>query len=355
MQYHEDEYDAPAPTSYFRRQGRPWSPDAHDPLPTLPRHHDRQYRPHDDAPSYGAWSGGRQQQQRRREASEESVEALDLADYSRIAQAHSSRYVPFRRDEREYPEYPPSPPPARPFSAMSHDTPSLVSSPDTLSSQQSYARTGPSHRPFSLPPPSSYTSLRTPPTSHAHSDPRIRRSLDSVHEHGHPPPPGAEFDLARFPAWSRHWYDDDAVDKPAKRPRASDPPPSRAAFFDPGFAADPSAGFFDPYLGSAGAASSRGADLLPWSQRDSVDGGAQLGEDIKEERMRMLEREFGPDAPGARPPPPTRVVGSVDERGNLITQGPRKRLAVRALEILLAVAVAASALYAVLVRCSLYE
>ena len=60
----------------------------------------------------------------------------------------------------------------------------------------------------------------------------------------------------------------------------------------------------------------------------------------------MLEREFGREAQPGSVGPEARVVGSVDEKGNLITQGPRKRLAARVTEILLALAIAASSIYA---------
>ncbi|KAI0026584.1 hypothetical protein K488DRAFT_65865, partial [Vararia minispora EC-137] len=61
----------------------------------------------------------------------------------------------------------------------------------------------------------------------------------------------------------------------------------------------------------------------------------------------MLEREFGPNAPSSAFAAPDRVVGSVDERGNLVTEGSRKRLAARIVEVLLALTIAVSALYAV--------
>ncbi|KAI0030760.1 hypothetical protein K488DRAFT_87490, partial [Vararia minispora EC-137] len=213
------DYDSPPPTSYFRGQRRPWSPDPQDPFPSVHRQHDHTYQPHSDASAMVEWYAGRPHQQRR-DPSSASVEALDLADYSRIVQARSSHFAPF---QPEYPEYPPSPPPARPFSAASRDTPSLTSSPDTLSSQSYHIHSDPSHRPFSLPPPSSYTSLRTPPSSNQHHEPHIRQSLDSVQERPLGNGPDAEIDIARFPAWSRHWYA--APPEQDKKSRTSFPQP----------------------------------------------------------------------------------------------------------------------------------
>lgn len=73
--------------------------------------------------------------------------------------------------------------------------------------------------------------------------------------------------------------------------------------------------------------------------------------------MRLLEKEFGQNAPSGkaqdndfldengRP-----LVGTVDQRGNLVTQGPKKRLATRILQILFALTAAIPSIYAALVR-----
>lgn len=71
--------------------------------------------------------------------------------------------------------------------------------------------------------------------------------------------------------------------------------------------------------------------------------------------MRLLEKEFGQNAPSGkaqdndfldengRP-----LVGTVDQRGNLVTQGPKKRLATRILQILFALTAAIPSIYAAL-------
>ena len=61
----------------------------------------------------------------------------------------------------------------------------------------------------------------------------------------------------------------------------------------------------------------------------------------------MLEREFGKNA--GKDAEPERVVGSVDERGRLITEGPKKRLAVRWIQFLLALTAAVTSIYSGLV------
>lgn len=63
--------------------------------------------------------------------------------------------------------------------------------------------------------------------------------------------------------------------------------------------------------------------------------------------MRMLEREFGKNAKNADEPEHT--VGSVDPKGKLITEGPKKRLAVRCIQVFLALTAAISSIYSGLV------
>ncbi len=61
----------------------------------------------------------------------------------------------------------------------------------------------------------------------------------------------------------------------------------------------------------------------------------------------MLEREFAKDA--GKDAEPERVVGSVDGRGKFITEGPKKRLAVRWIQFLLALTAVISSIYSGLV------
>jgi hypothetical protein len=78
---------------------------------------------------------------------------------------------------------------------------------------------------------------------------------------------------------------------------------------------------------------------------------------VKEERMRMLEREFG-----AQSEPKSRsdaydgldengkpLIGSVDHKGRLVTEGPKKRIALRMLQIILTLTAGVPSIYAALV------
>lgn len=66
--------------------------------------------------------------------------------------------------------------------------------------------------------------------------------------------------------------------------------------------------------------------------------------------MRMLEREFGGKGKAKESEEGETMVGSVDRNGKLITQGPKKRLAVRWLEVLLALLAGGASIYAGVVR-----
>lgn len=67
--------------------------------------------------------------------------------------------------------------------------------------------------------------------------------------------------------------------------------------------------------------------------------------------MRMLEQEFGPNAKGKEPRDTDEpMIGSVDGKGRLITDGPKKRIAARVVQILLSLAAAIPSIYAALVR-----
>lgn len=109
-----------------------------------------------------------------------------------------------------------------------------------------------------------------------------------------------------------------------------------------------------PYsaTGSSNKHSSRD-NLAPWNadpeSGDIVDPG------MKEERMRMLEQEFGGKQlteKEEREAERRALIGTVDEQGDLITAGPKKRAAMRWLETLLALGASALSVYIALVRLS---
>ncbi|KAG6844917.1 hypothetical protein H0H87_002401 [Tephrocybe sp. NHM501043] len=281
-------------------------------------------------------------QRQRREASDASVEALDLADYSRTL--HS-------REQDEYLAYPPHTPPL--LSLTSIDTPQLPSfaSRGGTRSSNTHSTQPHSHRPFSLPPPSRYNSHTS---HHSHNLPEAHiRSQDS------------EIDISHFPIWSRNWYD-----IPGSIPRSSSPPDmytpipisrlnSKRSPFDPGqIYPDPDNLSSDTYglVPSSYHGHDSTRNLLPWSS-DPLDS-APIHSLLKQERMRMLEREFGLkvdkgpvelddgqilDEHG-KP-----LVGTVNANGYLITQGPKKRAALRILQIALALTAAIPSIFAALV------
>ncbi|KAG6814590.1 hypothetical protein H0H92_000119 [Tricholoma furcatifolium] len=279
-------------------------------------------------------------QPRHREVSDASVEALDLADYSRTLQI---------RQEDRFPSSPPHP-------RTSLDTlpqPSLVSRNGTLSTNL-HSRSSQSHRPFSVPPPSQHFGA----TSHRPTDSLYGlEARTQAYE--------SEIDITRFPAWSRNWYNTNgSVVGPTSLPDIYTPIPTsylnpkfKRSPFDLGqlhptsedLSSDPNA--FTP-APSYGHESTR--DLLPWGP-DPVNAGP-IDSNLKEERMRMLEREFGPKAKDKGfietddgqilDENGVPVIGTVDAKGNLVTQGPKKRAALRVLQILLTLAAGGPSIYA---------
>ncbi len=102
-----------------------------------------------------------------------------------------------------------------------------------------------------------------------------------------------------------------------------------------------------------GHESTRG--LLPWSHSDS--SATAVDPITKGERIRMLERAF----PNNSKPKPQGdfldedgkpLIGTVDMRGNLVTQGPKKRITVRILQILFSLGAGIPAIYVAVVRCT---
>ncbi|KAJ6623459.1 hypothetical protein B0H10DRAFT_2009820 [Mycena sp. CBHHK59/15] len=361
--YSDPRLDTPPPQSQFRR---PWSPDPYDSLPsarnsrnTQPHH--ASYFPEDpypaqpdygfDYPEYGS--------------------APPRREPPTAHQAIPYQQSPFQ-DRYGQDLYPPSPPLHRPLAAR---PPSVVSRMEAFSSNtHSHSSRGrnPPRRPYSLPPP----------TVQSHSSRHSRISSPHSANHDHPflhnpglfPKQGPhssklDIDTAHFPAWSRNWYNNKPKAAPSSPPDiyTTLPPSSynsnKRTPFDPGNTLrhdsfPRSSDVYDPYghpSSSLGFDSSR--DLLPWSS-DPPDYGPTIDASLKEERMRMLEREFGPNAKAKRPAGNggdfldengRPLVGTVDPKGQLVTKGPRKRTALRVTQILLSLAAAIPSIYAALI------
>jgi hypothetical protein len=309
---------------------RPWSPDPTDPLPPL-----RSFavRTSDRTSATSPYPG--------HDASEPSIDALDLADYARTL----NRY-PFPSDPA-YDDYL-LPPPPRSVSVASHASlhpPSLVSSRGTPTSQ---SHNTPSlryttHSAF-LPsvPISSLTqpSVYIPPNNPLYSPYISHPPLDTTSFQGGVP--NSEIDISQFPAWSRGWYmKDGGIPKTGPQSEVS-----HALFFDPSYRPTGLAGNYDLY---AATNSTSPRDFVPWSSTDTPNYDLSMDPELKEERIRMLEHEFR----SGTVVPTTEPLGSVDEKGRLVTDGPKKRVAVRVVETLLALGIAVSVVYAALVRCYL--
>ncbi|CAL1705140.1 unnamed protein product [Somion occarium] len=352
--------ETPPPASRFRR---PWSPEPYDPAPSSSLSRYPEFRNQDDPQTSSSRNRGR-------EPSDVSVEALDLADYARTLARNTNThsYAPIHRSnyiEQQahpflpYDQYPPSPPPLRPFALASQDSlspPSLLSpsasSAQSRSGSSSTRSFAPRHRPFSLPTPSlPQRSLQSHPSQTEYNNADGGRQ--GIY-HGFKSEP--EIDITQFPAFTRGWY--------AKRPELGsqepyDPyspsdslykgsnDPHKVSPFDPSYDTNnyPSPPPSYPHIPAHGSRSSRDANLFPWSA-DPPENQPPLDPEIKEERMRMLEREFGGKGKGKSFEDDEKVVGSVDGKGRILTEGPKKRLAVRWLQILLALMAGGASIYA---------
>lgn len=281
---------------------------------------------------------------RRREASDVSVEALDLADYAMTLRQRGPESDPYespfdRHNDQPHHRSAPLFPPAtasgsgfdRPYSAQSRDTayppPSLVSGGATSVSSHGNDSPYAIRRPQSLPPVHS---------ANPFSVPRMPAIFAAQRQHPAAPAsePTMDHDVRQFPAWSRGWYEQRGkqAEEPGYRPFSPQTPPSEFGV--------------SPYQFPAAAGSQR--DLLPWSaERDGP--GHQVTESVKEERMKMLEREFGGEGKRSKfKDDEEGIIGSVDQTGKLITAGPVKRTAMRWLQGVLALGSAGSGLYAAL-------
>ena len=318
---------------------RPWSPDPTDPLPPLRSslgQFVRTSQDHNRTSAVRSYS--------RHDATDPSVDAMDLADYARAL----NHDLPTYPSDPAYDDYS-IPPPPRSLSVTSHaslNPPSLAYSRGTLSSH-SHNTSSLRHANYRAFPPSTriptsslaQPSVYIPPDNELYSPDILRRPFDTASSRGGIP--NSEIDISQFPAWSRGWYTKEGRSpKTELQPEASRPP-----FFDPSYQATGLTGnWHDPY---AATHSSSSRDFVPWSNNDPPNYNVPLDPELKEERIRMLEHEFRSSAEATNEEP----VGSVDQKGRLITDGPKKRVAIRAVEIVFALGIAFSVIYAALVRC----
>lgn len=370
--YSHSDLDSAPPQSQFRR---PWSPELNVPSSSnnntfrelqrerYGRQNQQDLRSRETSPP----------RQSRREASDVSVEALDLADYARTLRIRQAEdpYPPFPSEIRQQNSNAPSSFPLLIPGAVSSDylplaTPPLVSRGPTLSSNtthHSYSFTPRSlRRPFSLPPVPLSSPYAGSSLAHLNGGPGVHYPNSHLAS-------SEGIDISRFPKWSRNWYN-------AQNPSANlgNPgpeldadiytplPPSqfqsartRKSIFDPGYVQDS----YNPYefpQPSLPSVTRSSREVLPWSN-DPAEYGPTLDPVLKEERMRMLEREFGDKAKNNGKNSGNALVdedgkpllGTIDEKGHLVTVGPRRRVVLRVLQVMLAAAACIPAIYAALV------
>ncbi len=184
-----------------------------------------------------------------------------------------------------------------------------------------------------------HPALQTYPTFSSHDS--AAHDIDPLRTP--PPEPEAEIDIAQFPAFTRGWDPDPKTNKYDPISRLQLDP------FDPSFPTQEynSYSSLPPLYSSPNISRSREIGAVPWS---SELDGTPVDSEVKEERIRMLEREFAGKNGIGKGEEEEHIIGSVDSKGKLITEGPKKRLAVRCLQTLLALLAGGSSIYAALVR-----
>jgi len=138
-----------------------------------------------------------------------------------------------------------------------------------------------------------------------------------------------EDDIASLPNWPRSRYDYDIQN------HQHDSPLLATYFGEPSLQSNPHQSLdFSPtshYIPS----NESHRNLLPWASGENPN---RVTPETKEERLRMLEQEFGPKVSHAQRALELSsdelplVIGSVDAKGNLVTAGPKKRIANRLLQ-----------------------
>jgi len=344
--------DTPPPQSSFRR---PWSPEPFDPY-TYSNSAPQEHRNQSYGNIYSALTS-----QSRREPSDPSVEALDLADYARTLPSRPYNHDDNYNIDNPYPSVadyhssrfslstpPPASTPSNRADTLQSAVPSLVSAGPSSQSHasSSYPRT-PSRRPFSLPAQASiHWNSHNLQNTHLYSPSPVHTDSQRFFPHSLPPPATLdeippEVDIASFPRWSRKWYEGEKTTASTSVLSYTSPPPqynyNTNSMFSPQGHTSSIAGSYRP--------------LLPWSAQDEFHG-SEITAEMKEERLRMLESEFGPKAIAAymKERDEDVPVGSVDRKGNIVSAGPKKRALMRWVQGVLAIGATIASLYSALVR-----
>lgn len=411
---YDDPYTAPTtstnPYPNYQQPPRPWSahgggsvdPNFGDDGGAIARYLDRQERGYavataENGPRHdGGWDTAPHHYRRRREASELSVEALDLADYTHtIHRQPGPSTTPFYQRPifpplsspqineplpETYSRYPTprrSPIDAdvpivdRPFSAQSRSSAGRsIGPPPSLAA--SLTTSNNSHRQLITPSPRrNQRHLSLPPVAPGgwpvSREPAIFSSSSNQSHQGGGylgSPRSNSPDIRTFPKWSRAWYDSEASKKRKSAP--ADPFATNGPSMIPSVDSrktineqfnslpqEADLGVWPPQASANYSPHRQSYPMqpqndspLPWGQQDPPPD--YISPEAQQERMRMLEKEFGEDGKARIWQDPQEMIGGVDEAGELITDGPRRRSAVRWTQTLFAVIVAATGIYGAL-------
>lgn len=181
-------------------------------------------------------------------------------------------------------------------------------------------------------------------------------SIDGHSTHSDPFQQPGDYDIRHFPKWSRDWYSNTPNGTTKNNATTFPIPNHETQEADLGVWPPQAAPTYPTYPYSSQTPHSSTRDVnapspLPWgnsaSHLTNPDEQLQYVPDtVKEERMRMLEREFGnKNGKGKEKMDDGTQVGSVDEEGVLITSGPRRRTAARWTQTILALGGAAAGIY----------
>ena len=175
-------------------------------------------------------------------------------------------------------------------------------------------------------PPSSYE-----PSRSGYSGSRSARPDYDLNDNGTNP------ELASFPPWSRHWFEDPLAPSTSQNASSGRTYVSRESVLP-----------WSPLPGQKAIheVESNFPDFRP----PSIFGTPTVSASTKAERIRMLEHEFAAPQSSYGRVFSDDAIGSVDSRGQLITAGPRKRITMRVGQGLAALIAGIGSIYPAIVR-----
>lgn len=267
--------------------------------------------------------------------SEASYEEYDMMDYAATLHRPSTQEQFSNLQHPRHVAYPVTPPRSLSF-APRH---SFSSPPSLCSTDISSAKSHPQspYSPTFIPQPLSLSSHGFPVTpaasksDHSSNEVHIYNNQSSTN--------GSKDDVSTFPEWSRLWFD-------TKKARAYDPYGTSFPNGYDGQSQSHTARSIPAHVFSVVNSSNR--SILPWSENDGI-SEIPVSSEMKEERLRMLEKEFGSNGRQDIIGRGDSILGSVDAKGNLVTDGPKKRTATRWAQGTFLLGLAITCIYSILV------